>query len=171
MFTAITTILGAMSTILPAILRFFELKQEYAHKEKMFELQMEAVSRGLEFQMDIEDIKADVNEGESLRAHDIALDGGQFFNTLRASVRPVITYIMFLLFVVVKFSAAYVMIQAGSDIPTMLLAVWDSETMAIFGSIIGFWFGSRAIEKWMRYQDNGGRFVKRSRYAKGDDKK
>lgn len=164
MFTAITTILGALTTILPALIRFFELKQEYVHKEKMFELQMEAASRGLEYQMDIEDIKADVREGESLRAHDIALDGGRFLNALRASVRPVVTYIMFTMFVVVKCAAAYVMLQSGVAIPTMLIAIWDSETMAIFGSIVGFWFGSRSIEKWTRYQSNGGKFVRRTRY-------
>lgn len=165
MFTAITTILGALTTILPAILNFFTIRQKNAHDERMFQLQMEATSRGLEFQMDIADIKADVQEGQSLRDHDSDLDGGRFLNALRASVRPVITYVMFIMFVVVKTAAAYVMLKAGADIPSMLIAVWDAETMAIFGSIVGFWFGSRSIEKWMRYQDQGGRFVKRSRYA------
>lgn len=164
MFTALATILGALTTILPALLRLFEMKSEYAHKERLLELQMEAASRGLEFKMDIEDIRADVREGESLRAHDLALDGGKFLNTLRASVRPVVTYVMFIMFVVVKMAAAYVMIQSGVNIPTMLIAIWDGETMAIFGSIVGFWFGSRSIEKWMRYQSNGGQFIRRTRY-------
>jgi hypothetical protein len=54
------------------------------------------------------------------------------------------------MFVIIKGSAAYVMIQNGNDIPTMLQAIWDIETMAIFGSIMGFWFGSRAIEKFRK---------------------
>jgi hypothetical protein len=29
----------------------------------------------------------------------------------------------------------------------MLQAVWDVETMALFSTIIAFWFGSRMIEK------------------------
>jgi hypothetical protein len=28
--------------------------------------------------------------------------------------------------------------------------IWDDQTSAIFGAIIGFWFGGRAIEKLMR---------------------
>ena len=47
------------------------------------------------------------------------------------------------------------MLQSGMDIPGMLSAVWDEWTMAIFGAIMGFWFGSRGIEKWMNYRSEG----------------
>ena len=47
----------------------------------------------------------------------------------------------------VKWSAAYVMIKQGQDIPTMLDAVWDPDTMSLFSTIIAFWFGSRVMEK------------------------
>ena len=47
----------------------------------------------------------------------------------------------------VKWAAAYVMIKEGQDIPTMLEAVWDPDTMSLFSTIIAFWFGSRVMEK------------------------
>ena len=31
----------------------------------------------------------------------------------------------------------------------MLQAVWDPDTMALFSTIIAFWFGSRVMEKQM----------------------
>ena len=37
------------------------------------------------------------------------------------------------------------MFSKGYDGIAILNAVWDVYTMAIFGSIMGFWFGSRAI--------------------------
>jgi hypothetical protein len=39
------------------------------------------------------------------------------------------------------------MIKQGQDIPTMLDAVWDPDTMSLFSTIIAFWFGSRVMEK------------------------
>ena len=60
------------------------------------------------------------------------------------------SYSFFLLFVAVKAAAAYVMIINGQDIPTMLDAVWDVDTMSLFSTIIAFWFGSRVMEKQSR---------------------
>jgi hypothetical protein len=39
------------------------------------------------------------------------------------------------------------MIKNGQDIPTMLEAVWDPDTMSLFSTIIAFWFGFRVMEK------------------------
>jgi len=97
--------------------------------------------------LDLENIKADSAEGDSIRSHDASLDGGKFINALRAFVRPFITYTFFFLFCAVKIAAAYVMIQNGQSIPEMLKAVWDLETMALFSTVIAFWFGSRTLEK------------------------
>jgi len=67
---------------------------------------------------------------------------------LRASVRPVITYFFFLMFVAVKGSALYAMLVTGEDIPTAISLVWDEDTGALFAAVISFWFGSRAISKY-----------------------
>jgi hypothetical protein len=37
------------------------------------------------------------------------------------------------------------MFEQGKNPVEILNAVWDVYTIAIFGSIMGFWFGSRAI--------------------------
>ena len=51
------------------------------------------------------------------------------------------------MFVAVKVAAAYVMLSTGQSVPEMLKAVWDPDTMALFGTIMAFWFGSRVMEK------------------------
>lgn len=151
----LTTILGFLSGIVPSIIKIFDRKQELDHERQLLEMRLDAASRNIDLQIKLEDYKAAAREGESLRRHDTSLDGGKFINALRASVRPIITYIFFTMFVIIKSSAAYVMLQSGMDIPGMLLAVWDEWTMAIFGAIMGFWFGSRGIEKWMNYRSEG----------------
>lgn len=147
MLALLSPILGIFGSLLPSIVRIFERKQELRHELELTRIRMQEISLKGKLKADIENIKADVDEGKSVRSHDMSLDGGKFINALRASIRPVITYAFFLLFVAVKIAAAYVMLKQGQSVPEMLKAVWDAETMALFSTIIGFWFGSRVFEK------------------------
>ena len=140
MLALLMPFLGILGSVIPSIVRIFEKKQEYAHDVEMAKIQATA-------QFDVEAVKAAAIERQAIYDHDKSLDGGKFINALRASIRPVITYVFFALFVAVKWAAAYVMIDQGADIPTMLAAVWDADTMALFSTILGFWFGSRVMEK------------------------
>ena len=143
----LSPLLGAAVNLLPSIIGIFERSQANKHELELTRLKLDVAIQTAQLGIDLEEAKADAQEGQSLRQHDSTLDGGKFINALRASIRPVITYIFFALFVAIKVSAAYVMISAGADIPTMLNAVWDEETIALFGAIMGFWFGSRTIER------------------------
>lgn len=143
----LSPLLGAAVNLLPNILGFFEKREEYKHEIELTKLKLDVAIQTAQLGIDLEEAKADAQEGQSLRTHDSSLDGGKFINALRASIRPVITYIFFALFVAIKVSAAYVMLNSGVDVPTMLNAVWDEETIALFGAIMGFWFGSRTIER------------------------
>ena len=143
----LSPLLGAAVNLLPNILGFFEKGLEYKHEIEITKLKLDVAIQTAQLGIDLEDAKADAREGDSLRTHDSTLDGGRFINALRASIRPVITYIFFFMFVAIKVSAAYVMLHGGMDVPTMLQSVWDSETVALFGAIMGFWFGSRTIER------------------------
>jgi hypothetical protein len=141
---------GILGSLLPSVVKIFERKQEIKYELDMAKITAEAGKYTAEVQYDIEAIKANSIERQSLYDHDKSLDGGKFINALRASIRPIITYSFFLLFVAVKVAAAYVMIVNGQDIPTMLDAVWDVDTMSLFSTIIAFWFGSRVMEKQSR---------------------
>lgn len=148
MITLLAPFLGMIASLLPELIKIFARKQELAHEIKLHELQMEAARQGVFLNVLLEEVKADAREGDSIREHDLALSGGEFIDTLRASIRPIVTYLFFLMFLIVKSSAAYVMLTSGADIPTTLQAIWDQDTFAIFGAIMGFWFGGRAIEKF-----------------------
>lgn len=132
---------------MPSVVRIFERKQEMKYEIDLAKLKIDAAERQADLQFHIEEIKADSQSRQSALDHDKSLDGGKFINTLRASIRPVITYTFFLMFCGVKFAAAWVMIEQGASMPEMLGAVWDIETMSLFSTIIAFWFGSRVMEK------------------------
>ena len=147
MFTLFAPLIGIVGSLLPSFVRILERKQELKHELELSKIKIELAKEQGKIDLNIENVKADSVEGKSLRDHDAVLDGGQFINTLRASVRPIITYTFFILFVAVKVAAAYVMISTGKSIPDMLKAVWDPDTMSLFSTIIAFWFGSRMMEK------------------------
>lgn len=147
MLTLLSPFLGIIGSLLPSIVRIFERKQEIQYELELNKIKMEAAVQNAQIQIAIEDAKADVADAQSVRSYDNNVDGGRFINALRASIRPVITYVFFALFVAVKVAAAWVMIANGQSIPEMLQAVWDQDTMALFGTIIAFWFGTRVLEK------------------------
>lgn len=143
LISAFAPFLGIVGSLLPNIVNLFVRKQELNHDLELEKLRISDKNRDREVEL----IKTAVAEGDSLRAHDSSLDGGLFLNALRASIRPVVTYSFFILFVTIKIAAAYVMLAGGADVPTMLIAVWDPDTSALFSTIVAFWFGSRIFEK------------------------
>lgn len=147
MLTLLSPILGIIGSLLPRLVTLYERKQELKHEIELIRIRSEAAKESAERELVIKGIEADIADAKSVRSFDSDVDGGKFINALRASIRPVITYVFFILFVAVKVAAAYTMIKNGDSIPEMLSAVWDSETMALFGTIIAFWFGSRVLEK------------------------
>jgi hypothetical protein len=144
----ISTIFGVLSSLLPNIVNIFQKKLDYAHEIELTKIKMDAAREGLVLQLEVENSKADVAEGESVRKHDIDIEYKGFWGSLRASIRPVITYAFFFLFCGIKIAAFVVLVQRNATPTELLTLVWDSETMAIFSAIVGFWFGSRSIEKF-----------------------
>lgn len=147
MLALLSPLFGILGSLLPSIVRIFERKQEIKYEIELTKIKLDAAAQQADLQFHVEEIKADALSRQSALDHDKSLDGGKFINALRASIRPVITYSFFILFVAVKWAAAYTMIKNGQDIPTMLDAVWDPDTMSLFSTIIAFWFGSRVMEK------------------------
>jgi len=78
------------------------------------------------------------------------MDAGGFINALRGSVRPVITYVFFGLFVAIKVTAIVALMGAGNDLGRSLSLIWDDATSGLFAAIISFWFGGRAVSKYMK---------------------
>ena len=147
MLALLSPFFGIMGSLLPSIVRIFERKQEIKYEIELTKIKLDAAERQADLNFNIEMVKADSNLRQSALDHDKSIDGGKYINALRASIRPVITYTFFALFVAVKVAAAYVMLSTGQSVPEMLKAVWDVETMSLFSTIIAFWFGSRVIEK------------------------
>lgn len=157
LLTIISTILGILTSAIPNLIRIWEKRIDAKYEIELTKIRIEAIQAGLKVSKEIEDIREIVREGESTREHDTFLVGSPFIENLRASVRPVITYTLFFLFVFVKLTAFAVLMNQGvtvQNIEIVMKVLFDDATVAIFSTVLGFWFGARALEKFNEMQDS-----------------
>ena len=160
MLSIISGILGFATSGLPSVLDFFKNKGDQKHEQAMARLEMERAMEmakaGYASQERIEEFRTDQVEMETyaqerlaLYKHDEKLAEGAapWVLTLRASVRPVITYLMLFVLLFVDVVGLIWAMKSGVDFATAMEIVFSNEEMAIFASIIGFWFGSRRWDK------------------------
>ena len=149
MITLLGSLLGFGTSFLPEVLNYFRAGQEHKHNLERMSLEMDMMAKRNELKLDIMDKQAEIKETEGLYKHD-SMDAGGFINALRGSVRPVITYVFFGLFVAIKVTALLALMNAGNDLGRSLSLVWDDATAGLFAAIMSFWFGGRAVSKYMK---------------------
>jgi hypothetical protein len=171
MLTLLSTLVSFLMGGLPKLLDFFQDRSDKKHELALAQMQitreLELRKAGFEAQERIEHIKSEQLETESaastkqaligaqqaemqaVYAHDTALNEGtsEWMKNLRASVRPVITYGFFFLLVFVDVGLFVYGWNSGVSFTELAEMLWDSDTQALFASIIAFHFGGRAFGK------------------------
>ncbi len=148
MMTLLGSLLGFGTSFLPEILNYFKAGQEHKHNLERMQLEMDLMARRSELKLQELDKQAEIKETEGLYKHD-SIDAGGFVNALRGSVRPVITYAFFGLFVAIKAVAVMTLMNdQGADLAGALNVIWDDNTAGLFAAIMSFWFGNRAVSKY-----------------------
>jgi len=146
------TLLGFGTSIVPEVLGYFKQKQANEQELNMLEAKAKYASQLSELKLKELDAEADIQETKSIYEHDRTIDASPFIDSLRGSVRPVITYLFFLMFICVKGVLMYALIaNQNLDWTVAIEMAWDPETQAIFSAIIAFWFGNRAMSKARKY--------------------
>jgi hypothetical protein len=155
MMTLLGSLLGFGTSFLPEVLNFFKVGQEHKHNLERMQLEMDLMARRSELKIQELDKQAEIKETEGLYKHD-SIDAGGFVNALRGSVRPVITYAFFGLFVAIKTVAVMTLMnEQGADLAGALNVIWDDNTAGLFAAIMSFWFGNRAVSKYYGVKNNG----------------
>lgn len=149
MLTLLSSLLGFGTSFVPKVLEFWQDKSDKAQELKIMALQIEREEKMLAVKAEMMDSANDMQRDVALLQHDTATakKASTWVHNLRSSVRPVITYLFFVLFFFVEGVAAYVILRDGGDISIIASTLWSEETSSIFAAIVSFWFGSRAIKK------------------------
>jgi hypothetical protein len=160
MLTLISTALSFLMGGLPKLLDFFQDKGDKKHELELARMQMERelqmAERGYQAQARIEEIKTEqvametqAQERSAMYAHDIEIGKGasQWVVNLRASVRPMVTYLFVLLLIIVDVASIWWAWSSGASFAESIILIFDSDEMQILASIIAFWFGTQAFKK------------------------
>lgn len=147
MMTLLGSLLGFGTSFLPELLNYFKASQDHKHKLERMKVEMDMMTKRNELKLNIIDKQAEIKETEGLYKHD-SMDSGGFVNALRGSVRPVITYCFFALFVAVQAVVIMRVMAEGGNWTEAVPLMWTSETQGLFAAIMSFWFGNRAVSKY-----------------------
>lgn len=160
MMTMISTFLSFLAGGLPKILQLFQDRQDKKHEIAILQMQkereLELAARGFAAQANIEEIKTEqiaiqaaAEERVALYQHDMEIGKGasQWMINLRASVRPVVTYIFVLELVAINIAGVWYAYTTGIPFAIAMENVFSEDEMLILSSIIAFWFGTQAFGK------------------------
>lgn len=144
MLSILGSVLGFGTSFLPKVLGFFEEKRDQAHELKMMDKQLEQQLQIGVQKLQMVNVDADIRETEVLHKEhaSITKKSSQWVINLSASVRPIITYCLFIEFAALTLSVN--MDWIGMEQYTM---IWNSEFQAIFAAVVSFWFGQRSFNR------------------------
>jgi hypothetical protein len=94
-------------------------------------------------------METQAQERTAMYNHDIEIGKGasQWIINLRASVRPVVTYLFVFLLIIVDVASIWWAWSSGVAFAEAIPMVFDADEMQILASIIAFWFGTQAFSK------------------------
>tara|TARA_R110002167_G_C12310505_1_gene618090 strand:+ start:91 stop:546 length:456 start_codon:yes stop_codon:yes gene_type:complete len=147
MIALLGSALGFGTSFLPQVMGFFQKKQDHKNRIEELKLQGELAAMGVSQDLAKLDKQAEMKETKAL--YEFANPKSGFAAGLSASVRPVITYLFFGLFLAVKAVILLKAMEEGGNWKDAVPLMFDNETQALFSAIIAFWFGQRSVNKFM----------------------
>jgi len=144
------SIFGILSSLFPEIIKAWNKKADQAHELAMFDLQLKAAESQHQYKMAEVQAEADIHESEALyKASEIKISGWKWVDGLvmlyQSSVRPTITYAFMLFYAIAKWGQYQYLVKQATPQVEALWKIFNSEDMALFSTIIGYWFGQRMV--------------------------
>jgi len=160
MLSLISSLMGFAAGGLPKVLDFVQDRGDKKHELALMAMQREReialAKEGFIAQARVEEIKTEqiamqtqAQEKLAMWKHDMKIGEGAstWVINLRASVRPVVTYVFVGLLVVVDIAGIWYAYSTGVAFAQAMEMVFSDDEMAILAAIISFWFGSQAFSK------------------------
>ena len=151
MLSLIGTLIGLLGSFIPELLKYFKQKEDHKHEKEMFNLQVQLAEKEHKFRVDEMNITADIEESKAVyKAAEQKLTGSRWIDgaiaLYNSSVRPTVTYAFVLLYGLVKYAQYSIAVAQGDTKWDIIVKLWNSEDMAAFMTVIGFWFGGRMLK-------------------------
>ena len=158
--TLVSTLLGFASGGLPRVLEFVQDRGDKKHELALMAAQRERelalAKEGFIAQAAVEEIKSEqiamqtqAQEKLAMWKHDMKIGEGAstWVINLRASVRPVVTYLFVGMLITVNCVGIWYAYSTGVPFNEAIDLIWSESETSILATIIAFWFGSQAFAK------------------------
>jgi hypothetical protein len=158
MMTLVSTLLGFASGGLPRVLEYVQDRGDKKHELALMAAQRERelalAKEGFIAQAAVEEIKTEqiamqtqAQEKLAMWKHDMKIGEGAstWVINLRASVRPVVTYLFVGMLITVNCVGIWYAYSTGVPFNEAIELIWSESETSILATIIAFWFGSQAF--------------------------
>lgn len=158
--TVLGGLVGTATRSIPAVLEFFDKKNERAHELSMFDKQIEADRVRATQEFEQTKLEGDINfKVEDIKALSAALQGqaemaasaGGFAAAASALVRPITTYMLVALYMLAKIASFVLMCLTPDTTLDFVLAgaaaLYTEDDSALLAGVLAFWYMDRTISK------------------------
>jgi hypothetical protein len=152
----IGSLLGGVFRLVPEVLKYFDKKNDRQHELAMFDKQC-----------DLEKVRGQIKMEEIGAQRDMAIDSGVmgafqaainqqtemskaaggWAASLSASVRPLMTYYLLVLYGAAKGASMALAYSGGQAMADVLVKAWSVDDMALLSGVVNFWILDRTLAK------------------------
>jgi len=148
MLTLLGSFLGLLGSFVPEFLKHFRDQSDKKHELEILDRQITMIRTNQEHRLENLEAIGQLRETETLYHH-ARPTRIAWVDALSGSVRPVVTYLFFLLYAATKGAQAIIFYETLSLSQT-ILHLWHPEDQALFAAVMSFWFGQRSLLKFRR---------------------
>ncbi len=150
------SLLGGIFRLAPEVIKYFDKKNERQHELSMFDKQCELEKVRGQIKLDEigaqRDMAIDVGVMDAFKAAidqqtEMVKAAGGWVASLSASVRPMMTYYLLLLYGVAKTASIVLAYHAGQPMLEVLKASWGVDDMALLSGVVNYWILDRTLAK------------------------
>lgn len=138
MITLLASIAGFIGSLLPEIVKYFQMKNNHKHQLDLANIQMKYLQKNSELEI------VKIQESINAKLYNNYNCNIRIIDAINGSVRPILAYGFFVIYILIKF-VQFKSIYFSYDLFTYIDKIWNDEDQAIFAGIISFYFGQRTF--------------------------
>lgn len=146
MLTLLGSLLGFVGSLVPEIFKYVRDRSDQSHELAILDRQVDMMK--LRHAQNLEELEM-IGETEAMKVlyKYPPKMGVRWVDALSGSVRPVITYAFFLLYIGLKIVQIYGLWKGLSlkGWEFLVEKIWHEEDQILFAAVVSFWFGQRAL--------------------------
>lgn len=151
----IGSLFGGLFRLAPEVLKFFDKQNDRKHELAMMDKQLDYEKLKAEFKVEEKYVDFSVHQLDAMQEAfkeqaATATSSYKWVSALSALVRPMVTYVLFGLYVCFKITMMYYAVQTGIPWNTVMQQAWNQDDFAMLNAILMFWFVGRTIQQYRK---------------------